>query len=387
MNALFNKRLLEDLKFSQDSFDYSEMIYNKSALEKEIKKQRRKIIATSLQVCESICPQIFEATKSVKSTLSSVCDIEAFIYSDSTPQALNFGGEKNCAYIMLSSGLVDLLNRDELTFVIGHETAHFLFKHYLYPSTEMARNEVEWLNLLATKRAAEISCDRVGFACVTEKSNAYSAIIKLLSGLSDKHLRFDIKAYLNQVETLFKPDSKHNIISGDSHPTFSIRLRALLYFQMSEPYYNLIQSKDTAPLSKQRLDEKIEKDIRVLGGYYVDEKNFEAINDLTFWAAFALFSMDKNLTKAEQSYLKRVYGVDKYNNAINFIKNNGQSCIYKKINEHIIKFRNTTASNLENNITNIEKHLSECAKIAGGKEYNKQNFIKSTIDSIISQQN
>ena len=373
-----NKKSIKEVQFSQDSSEQIGVKYNERDLLDRIEHKRTEVLATSLLVNKNLCPDIYEATANVRSLLSPLCDIEVFVYSDPVPQALNFGGDSKCAYVMLSSGLVDLIDKEELAFVIGHEAAHYIYKHYMYPPMETARNHIERINILSLQRAAEISADRVGFICTGDKNKAFSAVIKLLSGLSDRHLKINVKAYLDQVSNLFNADGKRDIISHNTHPTFAIRLRALLYFQMSEPYYNINNRMSKAPLTKERLDNKIEKDIRVLGGFYVDKINNAALHNLSMWASFLLFTIDDNLTKAEQSFLQQFYSAESYNNAIEYIKTNGQSCIQKKLDEHVLNVKNI--SNI--NIKWLKKHLNECAKIAGGSDAVKQSFLTDLFRSI-----
>ena len=58
------------------------------------------------------------------------------------------------------------------------------------------------LNILNLSRAAEISCDRIGFLSCGDLEVSLRAILKLASGLNDQHLNFKFSAYLNQLREL-----------------------------------------------------------------------------------------------------------------------------------------------------------------------------------------
>ena len=73
--------------------------------------------------------------------------------------------------IILTSRLIELLNEKELMFVIGHEVAHYIYQHSIYPNPNTEENEITKLNILNLSRAAEISADRIGFSWLVEILN------------------------------------------------------------------------------------------------------------------------------------------------------------------------------------------------------------------------
>ncbi len=98
-------------------------------------------------------------------------------YSDESPHI-----------IVLSPDLLDILDEAELSFVIGHEIGHLMFKHdhfrrvvqFIYPELKklpyLLRNLYElWSQL------AEISADRVGLLAVKEIEPAILAMHKCSS--------------------------------------------------------------------------------------------------------------------------------------------------------------------------------------------------------------
>lgn len=51
---------------------------------------------------------------------------EVWIYKDSEPNAFATGASKNSSLVAVSTGLLELMNKDEIEWVIGHEMAHIL---------------------------------------------------------------------------------------------------------------------------------------------------------------------------------------------------------------------------------------------------------------------
>jgi len=76
-------------------------------------------------------------------------------------------------------------------------------------------------------RLGELSADRVGFAAVEGGLDAaVSTFFKLASGLGPEHLRFDIAAFLKQLEGLQKM-KRREVMAAFSHPVTPVRVRAL----------------------------------------------------------------------------------------------------------------------------------------------------------------
>lgn len=51
---------------------------------------------------------------------------EVWIYQDTDPNAFATGATKNSSLVAVSTGLLELMNKDEIEWVIGHEMAHIL---------------------------------------------------------------------------------------------------------------------------------------------------------------------------------------------------------------------------------------------------------------------
>ena len=90
------------------------------------------------------------------------------------------------------------------------------------------------------RRAQEITADRAGLICCQSLSVAISAVIKIMSGLDEKHLNLKIDVILDEFKNI-NPSLIPEEEMYSTHPPLPIRIRALLWFSMSQPYYASIK--------------------------------------------------------------------------------------------------------------------------------------------------
>src|SRR4029453_14662392 len=99
-----------------------------------------------------------------------------YVYTDPRPHAMALGIDH--PFVGGDSGMIDLLDEDELRFVLGHELGHVLSGHALYTTMLMqllrVSNALAWLPVGALglraviaalyewSRMAELSSDRAG---------------------------------------------------------------------------------------------------------------------------------------------------------------------------------------------------------------------------------
>jgi Zn-dependent protease with chaperone function len=137
---------------------------------------------------------------------------ELYIAQDPQPNAYTIGLDR--PFIVLTSGLVDLLDDDELRIVIGHELGHVLSGHALYSTVLFTlirmTGIVGWIpfgalglrvfihGLKEWYRKAEVSCDRAGLLVGQDPGAATRVQMKLAGGgrLSEMNL----VAFLAQAE-------------------------------------------------------------------------------------------------------------------------------------------------------------------------------------------
>jgi Zn-dependent protease with chaperone function len=135
---------------------------------------------------------------------------QMFVTRDPDANAMTLG--MDAPFIVLNTGLVELLDTDCLRFVIGHEMGHILSGHAVYRTMMVRLIElqlsVSWMPVSAIGlrairaalsewyRKAELSCDRAGLLCAQDPRAALETHIVLAGGLRPAEV--DIPAFLQQ---------------------------------------------------------------------------------------------------------------------------------------------------------------------------------------------
>jgi Zn-dependent protease with chaperone function len=135
---------------------------------------------------------------------------EVYVLQDPRVQAMTLGVDK--PFLVLTTGLVDLMDAEELRFVVGHEVGHVLSGHAVYRTMlfHLARLTARavWVPLgywglraiLAAleewQRKSELSCDRAGLLVGQDLDAGLRALMKTAGG---PHLRqMNTQAFLDQ---------------------------------------------------------------------------------------------------------------------------------------------------------------------------------------------
>ena len=300
------------------------------------------LLSHSIRITKDILPKVSKSINTVFEKLEIENQFNFFVTADS------FQANAACSLISLSSKpdiiltskLIELLSAKELEFVIGHEVAHYVYQHAMYPNYQNEENRTLKLNILNLSRAAEISCDRIGFLACGDLEVSLKAILKLASGLDDKHLNFKFSAYLDQLrelETLGKSQSQ----LWSTHPSFLIRMQALIWFSMTKEYHQFFETKKKGSYSISEIDKKIEGSIKKIIGNEVDVSNKEIFDKALLWGSLNLYLSDKKFSKAEQEIFIKKFGKEKATKAISLLKISNRDMLEKKVETSF-----TDASNL-----------------------------------------
>jgi hypothetical protein len=279
--------------------------------------------SNSIQVTPLVTPVISKSIdKVIKRLQIPPSSVKAYVYASPEIQATCYAGNEADCVIRLSSGLIDILENKELEFVIGHEIGHFLYNHGLAASL----NNNESLEFSIKQRAQEISADRIGLLASESLDVSIRAMMKTISGLTTKYLKFDIAAFLSQLSNTAKYKSQISVNS--SHPSMFLRCRALLWFSMSETFKS--GEKNYQPNEIDRLNAKIQNDI----DKYVDSIAYEKINDLKkdveMWLSVSRIVEDDSFNSDEQLVFKEMFGQNDLEKLKSFLSSHDSSSAAKK---------------------------------------------------------
>ena len=182
------------------------------------------LLTNSVRVSKEILPKVGSAIETVFDRIKIENNFNFFVTADNNQAnaSCSLMSSASRPDIVLTSRLIELLSLEELQFVIGHEVAHYVYQHALYPNHNNVEDRNLKLNILNLSRAAEISADRIGFLACANLEVSLKANFKLASGLSDKHFNFKPSTYLDQLRDL-EDLGKSSSELWSTHPSFLIR--------------------------------------------------------------------------------------------------------------------------------------------------------------------
>src|SRR5215470_706353 len=137
---------------------------------------RLMFLASSVRASDQQFPQLYQSLLDACYVLDLPTVPELFITQDPLVNAMALGADK--PFIVITTGLVDLMDPEEARFIIGHEVGHVLSGHAVYRTmlfhlirlaTRIAWMPIGYLGLRAIiwgleewYRKSELSCDRAG---------------------------------------------------------------------------------------------------------------------------------------------------------------------------------------------------------------------------------
>ena len=133
-------------------------------------------LATAIRVSPRQYPQFHQMLNECATTLDLQPIPELYIQRDPAPNAMTIGLDR--PIIVISTGMLDLVDDEGLRFIIGHEVGHVLSGHAVYRTMLLQliniATSISWLQIGAWGvramilglnewyRQPELSCDRGG---------------------------------------------------------------------------------------------------------------------------------------------------------------------------------------------------------------------------------
>ncbi len=182
---------------------------------------------------------------------------ELYVVGNPVPGALTIGMNK--PFIVLNSGVVDLLDDDELRFVIAHELGHAMSGHAVYqtmlqrmimlsgvlshvPGGALGARAI-MAALYEWSRKSELSADRAGLLATQDPATAFRVHMKLASGghLDD----LDLTSFFAQGQEYDDADLRDSVlklllIENRSHPFLVVRATELRRWVDSGEYTSVL---------------------------------------------------------------------------------------------------------------------------------------------------
>lgn len=210
-------------------------------------------MASAIRLSPTQLPHLYNHLPPICRRLG-IAQPEFYLEMDPVPNAWTFGDTK--IYITITSGLVQLLNDEELDAVIAHECGHVLCRHVLYHSlAEYVLRGVDGLGLLGKLalpfelalyywyRKSELSCDRAA-AIVTSPEVVASAMARLSGGPKEITSRINMNEWARQADKydqiyndgLWNKALQISVTMSRTHPFSAVRVREVLKWGQTDQY-------------------------------------------------------------------------------------------------------------------------------------------------------
>jgi Zn-dependent protease with chaperone function len=206
---------------------------------------RLMFLASSVRASQEQFPDLYQAMLDGCYILDLPRVPELYITQTPLVNAMALGMDK--PFIVLNSGIVELLDPEELRWVIGHELGHVLSGHAVYNTMlynlillvqRLALLPFVWIGLKAViwgleewHRKAEMSCDRAGLLATQDVDAARRALMKMAGGRRLAELSSD-EFHRQAREYDAVPDVRESLLKllqlqGTTHPFAVVRFAEL----------------------------------------------------------------------------------------------------------------------------------------------------------------
>lgn len=223
-------------------------------------------MASTIRLSPTQLPHLYNHLPPICKRLG-IAEPEFYLEMDPMPNAWTFGDTN--IYITITSGLVELLNDEELDAVIAHECGHILCRHVLYHSlAEYVLRGVDSLGLLGKLalpfevalyywyRKSELSCDRAA-AIATSPEIVASAMARLSGGPKEITSKINLKEWMRQADIydqiyndgVWNKTLQISVTLARSHPFSAVRVREIMKWGDTEQYRRIKNYLLSAPES------------------------------------------------------------------------------------------------------------------------------------------
>ena len=247
---------------------------------------RLMLLGSSVRVDERQLPVLHRLLADVGATLDVELLPELYVRAAPTFGAVTIGMDK--PVIVVDSGLVDLLDEDEMRFVLGHELGHVVSGHAVYqtllqrllgmvgifssvPGGALGARAI-LAALMEWSRKAELSADRAGLLATQNPAAATRVHMKLASGGSLEHL--DATSFFAQAEEYTETEDLRDsvlkvfLVEQRSHPFAVVRAAELRRWTESGAYTEILSG--TYPRREDDKDAKVSDAARSAAASYAD---------------------------------------------------------------------------------------------------------------------
>ncbi|MGM0603559.1 MAG: M48 family metallopeptidase [Bacillota bacterium] len=205
-----DRKALENLK-NTPGLETLVRKFNKYSMDKILKVSHT---GSNVRITEKMFPELYKLFQESCQRLDMDYHPDLYIIQEPKINAFAAGVEE--PIVVITSGAYDLLDRDELIFILGHELGHVKSEHVLYHQMasylpyignligsatlglgSLISTSLE-LALLNWKRKSEFTSDRAGLLCCQNFTTVITAMMKMGGAPPEVYDRLDHNAFLQQ---------------------------------------------------------------------------------------------------------------------------------------------------------------------------------------------
>ncbi|HEY1349968.1 MAG TPA: M48 family metallopeptidase [Ktedonobacteraceae bacterium] len=219
-------------------------------------------VAQSVRVSSTQCPKLYAALREACAILDMPVP-ELYIAQTPLVNAMTSGHTR--PYIIVHSGLVDLLSEEEIMAVIAHELGHILCGHVLYKTMARAIGLLLQLAgevtlgvgrlvgyslqaaLLEWDRMSEFTADRASLLAVQDPQVQLSLMMKLAGGTLFQRDQMNAAEFLQQAQLYREVDAhlldrlyKSMLVAPTTHPMLVVRASEIVGWAEDGAYREIL---------------------------------------------------------------------------------------------------------------------------------------------------
>lgn len=217
-------------------------------------------MASNIRLSERQLPELYKHLPPICKRMGIPVP-EFYLQMNPTPNAFTFGDTR--IFITVTSGLVEMMNDEELDAVIAHECGHILCRHVLYHSiaqwVSAGMDALGFLGSLAAPvqyailywhRKSELSADRAA-SIITSPQTMATVMARLAGGPKSITSQIDLKEWASQADeydriqnaNLWNKALQLTAIASLEHPFAAVRVSEIMKWGESEQYRILKNTK------------------------------------------------------------------------------------------------------------------------------------------------
>ena len=222
-------------------------------------------VAQAVRVSQRQCPQLYALLQEA-CTILDVPEPELYVAQSPVANALTSG--HNHPYIIVTTGLLDLMNEDEQLAVIAHELGHIKSGHVLYKTMALGIGLLLTLigdmtlgvgrlvgrslegALLEWNRKSEFTADRASLLVVQDPQVMLSLMMKFAGGTLFQRHQMNVEEFLKQADLYEEVDMnmldriyKMMLVATVSHPLIIVRAREIMNWSDSQAYQDILEGR------------------------------------------------------------------------------------------------------------------------------------------------